>query len=102
MDKFCPFHGPKEETTPVAAASSEERTFRAGYDVSQFERPSVAVDMVLLALSGGCLHTLLVLRSEHPCKGQWALPGGFVEMAESLEKAAARVLRDKAGLRRRH
>lgn len=78
--------------------SSEERAFLAGYDVTQFDRPSLAVDVVLLAPSDAALHTLLIRRAEHPFKGLWALPGGFVKMTESLSQAAARVLAEKAGL----
>jgi 8-oxo-dGTP diphosphatase len=49
------------------------------------------------AFEGG-LHTLLVQRAQHPHKGRWALPGGFVAPDESLEATATRVLRSKAGV----
>jgi 8-oxo-dGTP diphosphatase len=77
---------------------SDEQQFLADYDPAAFERPSVAVDVVLLAIAGDGLATLVVQRSEHPHKGRWALPGGFVGMRESLDAAAARVLREKLGL----
>jgi 8-oxo-dGTP diphosphatase len=80
-------------------SSSGEQAFLAGYDSASFERPSVAVDVVLLAPAEGNLHTLLVQRSEHPFKGQWALPGGFIHLNEGLDAAAARVLREKTGLK---
>ena len=70
----------------------------AAYDPSQFERPSVTVDVVLLALFRGHLHTLLIRRSDHPFQRLWALPGGFIHMDESLGEAAARVLGAKTGL----
>jgi 8-oxo-dGTP diphosphatase len=76
-----------------------EAEFLASYDPSRFDRPSVAVDVVLLAARGEALETVAVRRSEHPFKNAWALPGGFVRMEESLDDAAARVLREKAGLR---
>lgn len=76
----------------------EERQFLAGYDPSQFDRPSLAVDVATLSLSQGHLWALVVKRHAHPFKGHWALPGGFVRMDESLEEAAERVLGDKAGL----
>jgi 8-oxo-dGTP diphosphatase len=78
--------------------AAEERRFLSEYDPSAFERPSVAVDVVLLAIVEGRLATLLVERIEHPDKGAWALPGGFVRITESLDAAAARVLREKAGV----
>ena len=84
----------------VKAASVEEEEFLRSYDPSQFERPSVTVDVVLLTVREGALHTLVVRRAEHPFKGRWALPGGFVRIAEPLEGAAARVLHGKCSLER--
>jgi 8-oxo-dGTP diphosphatase len=72
--------------------------FLAGYDPSLFEHPSVAVDVVVVTEDGGSLKVVLVQRTEAPQKGHWALPGGFVGIGESLDNAAARVLREKAGL----
>jgi 8-oxo-dGTP diphosphatase len=54
--------------------------------------------VALLSAAGGALHTLVVRRAEHPQRGRWALPGGFVRPDESLDAAAARVLAAKAGL----
>lgn len=77
---------------------SEQERFLREYDPGAFERPSLAVDTVLLTVSDGALRTLLVCRSEHPFKGLWALPGSFVALEESLEQTAGRVLATKAGL----
>jgi 8-oxo-dGTP diphosphatase len=77
----------------------EDRTFLAGYDAARFPHPSVTVDVALLTASAGALRAVLVRRVEPPARGSWALPGGFVRMDESLDDAAARVLREKAGLR---
>lgn len=82
-----------------ASLDEAERRFLAEYDVSEFERPSLTVDVVLLSVVDGQLTTLLVRRTEHPHKGRLALPGGFVGMRESLDAAAVRVLGDKVGLR---
>ena len=81
------------------AARSDEQRFLATYDVARYARPSVTVDVVLLTVRDGGLWTLVGRRTRHPAKGDWALPGGFVSMNESLDGAAARVLREKAGLR---
>jgi 8-oxo-dGTP diphosphatase len=75
-----------------------EADFLAGYDASRYPRPSVAVDVVLLTVRDGGLWTLLSRRESHPAMGRWALPGGFVGIDESLDRAAARVLADKVGL----
>ena len=78
--------------------AQSEAEFLAAYDPSRFERPSLTVDVVLLSAQDGALSTLLLRRDEHPDKGRWSLPGGFVQMAESLDDAAARVLAQKTGL----
>ena len=78
--------------------SSDEAAYLASYDSASFPKPSVAVDVVLLALQGDGLSALLVRRGEHPDAGRWALPGGFVQLDEHLDDAAARVLRTKAGV----
>ncbi|GAB4116812.1 MAG: NUDIX domain-containing protein [Sandaracinaceae bacterium] len=76
----------------------EDAAYLATYDPSTFERPSVTVDVALLSVRDDCLVTLLLRREAPPHRGRHALPGGFLRMDESLEEAAARVLRDKAGL----
>ncbi|MDC0764848.1 NUDIX domain-containing protein [Brevibacillus sp. AG] len=86
-----------------------EREYLEAYDVSQFERPSVTVDMLVFTvmdeleenyrkLSPKSLKILLVKRGEHPYIGQWALPGGFVTPGESLEEAARRELRTETNV----
>jgi len=75
-----------------------EAEFLAEYDVSAFPRPSVTVDVVLLAVQGSEVFTRVVRRSAHPFRDHWALPGGFVSMGETLDQAAARVLAEKASI----
>ncbi len=68
------------------------------YDPTAYDRPSVTVDVALLSVKEDTLVTLLLKRAEPPYRGRYALPGGFLRMDEPLEAAAARVLREKAGL----
>lgn len=77
---------------------TSEQQFPEAYDPSRFERPSVAVDVVILTFHENRLYVLLTQRTEHPFKEVWSLPGGFVRMDESLDEAAARVLKHKGGL----
>lgn len=77
---------------------TSEATFMASYDASGYDRPSVAVDVALVAIREGALWTVLVQRMEHPSRGAWALPGVFVALDESLDAAARRALATKAGL----
>jgi 8-oxo-dGTP diphosphatase len=73
-----------------------EAEFLKSYDPGAFPRPSVAVDLVLMSVIDDAPAVLLVQRDDHPYLGRWALPGGFVKIDESLDDAAARVLRAKA------
>jgi 8-oxo-dGTP diphosphatase len=82
----------------TARAGDGEAAFLAEYDPRAFDRPSVALDVALISVAAGQLQTLLVQRLDHPFKGKWALPGGFLQMHESLDAGAERVLRTKAGL----
>lgn len=75
-----------------------EAEFLARYDPGNFERPSVATDVVVLSVVDGALHTVLIERADFPHRGRWMLPGGFVGIAEGLDTAADRLLRAKAGL----
>jgi 8-oxo-dGTP diphosphatase len=60
--------------------------------------PIVAVDVVVLTVDEGALWVTLYQRTHAPEVGRFALPGGLVRGDESLDEAAARVLRDKVGL----
>lgn len=60
----------------------------------------VTVDIVLFTIHERILHLLLIRRLAKPFENQYALPGGFVLDGESLDGAAARELREEAGVER--
>ncbi|MCP5396482.1 MAG: NUDIX domain-containing protein [Sphingomonadaceae bacterium] len=74
----------------------DEQTFLEAYDPGAFPQIGLTVDLVLLSIVEGRLCALLQKRADHPAKGMWALPGGFVRPDEGLEDAARRILGDKA------
>ena len=82
----------------VGEGDGAEARFLAGYDMREYPRPSVAVDVALLTVVEGALHAALVRRDGHPEKGRWALPGTFIRPGEAPEDAVARVLAAKAGV----
>ncbi len=59
-----------------------------------YETPGMATDAVLLHHG----QVLLVQRAKEPAKGQWAIPGGFVEVGETTEAAVKRELNEETGL----
>src|SRR4030065_319578 len=67
-------------------------------NLSEYPRPALTVDMVVFSWQRGKLYVLLVQRGAQPFAGQWALPGGFVNIDEPLEAAAARGLAEETGL----
>ena len=63
-----------------------------------YPRPAVTVDVVVFAMVEGRLSVLLIRRAHGPFKDCWAIPGGFVDMDEPLEVAAARELAEETGV----
>src|ERR671931_2424050 len=65
---------------------------------SRYPRLAVTVDLVVLTVRDEALKVLAVTRRSQPFQGRWALPGGFVEVDESLDQAAGRELAEETGL----
>jgi len=86
-----------------------EEEFLAAYDPGKYDRPSVTVDMLIFTVADEerenyrklpkkVLQLLMVKRGDHPYIGQWALPGGFIRMDESLDEAALRELKEETNI----
>jgi 8-oxo-dGTP diphosphatase len=62
-------------------------------------RPSITVDVAIFRPFDGENQILLIQRAHDPFKGMFALPGGFMEINESLEEAAKRELFEETGIK---
>jgi ADP-ribose pyrophosphatase YjhB (NUDIX family) len=58
------------------------------------QRPLVGVGAILLQRD----RVLMVLRGKQPLEGWWSLPGGLLEIGESLADAVRREVREETGL----
>ena len=88
--------------------SDEEKKFLAGYDLTKYDRPSVAADVVVFSvmkdyeckdvrrLQEKKLKILLIRRGGFPYKGSW--PGGFCRKGEDVIYPARRELCEETGI----
>lgn len=83
--------GNSDEAGRVPAASAADEGKR-------YPCPAVAADVVIVRFEEEELELLLIERRHDPYAGRWALPGGFVEMTESVEAAALREAAEETGL----
>ena len=77
-----------------------EAEYLKSYDKTEFESPIFSVDSVLFTCHEDSLKVLLVERLNHPYKGHWGLPGGFVDLKndKTIEETAIRKLQEKTGI----
>jgi len=64
----------------------------------EYPRAALTVDIMLFAKESDELSILLIQRKYPPFEGMWALPGGFLDMDETLEHAAKRELEEETGI----
>jgi 8-oxo-dGTP diphosphatase len=65
----------------------------------EYPRPAVSADIAVFRQQEQSLQVLLIKRKNPPFQGMWALPGGFMEMDETLEQTAIRELEEETGLK---
>lgn len=65
-----------------------------------YPRPALTVDCVIFGLDQQTtLKVMLIQRQHPPFQGEWALPGGFVRVGESIDAAALRELQEETGIK---
>ncbi|WP_288174409.1 NUDIX hydrolase [Sporofaciens musculi] len=101
LEDISRFRGTEERN----AKGETLEEFLKAYDPTKYESPSCTTDALIFAHSGKpapsleSLSLLMVKRSNHPCIGTWALPGGFVNMRENLSDTARRELEEETGVK---
>ncbi len=65
----------------------------------EYPRLMLTVDAVVFRKEESKLEVLLIQRKHDPFAGMWALPGGFVDMDETVEQAVVRELEEETGLK---
>lgn len=75
-----------------------EREFLEAYRPGDYERPSLTADVAVFSVTEEKTKLLLIRRGGHPYLGCWALPGGFANPGEPVERTAARELEEETGL----
>ena len=84
---------------PYIPSCEEEARYLAAYDASKYQNPAVTADIALFGKEGEELSLLLIRRGGYPYKGYYALPGGFIDIAESVPVGAARELFEETGIK---
>ncbi len=74
---------------------TQNRNAMKGTYTYDYPRPMLTADCVVLNERD---EILLVRRGNDPFKGCWALPGGFMEMDETIEHCAVRELEEETGI----
>ena len=65
----------------------------------EYPRPALTIDCIVFGLDAQQeLKVMLIQRNIPPFQGQWAIPGGFVRIEETLEEAALRELQEETGI----
>ena len=64
----------------------------------RYPHPAVTTDVVIFTIRQDELKVLLIMRALAPHRNEWALPGGFIKLEESLDEGASRELEEETGV----
>ncbi|WML34228.1 NUDIX domain-containing protein [Clostridium sp. OS1-26] len=86
-----------------------EEEFLKNYNENDYKKLSITNDIIIFTTADReednlrkvpkkGLQVILIKRDDYPYKEKWALPGGFVDIEESLDEGAKRKLKEKTGI----
>lgn len=94
------YYYPETSTSHLREGEVE---FLENYDPSKYglneESVVYTADACMFTVSEGVVRVLMIRRGNHPYKGYWCLPGGFVDVADAdSEVASIRELAEETGI----
>ncbi|MFA5624289.1 MAG: NUDIX domain-containing protein [Bradymonadales bacterium] len=92
LEKYCPYCGAKR------AKLDYQWPKECGCGVITYRNPVPVVNALLPIYTDDSLGILCIKRAIEPCKGEWALPGGYLELAECWQDGAVRELYEESGI----
>lgn len=92
IERYCAFCG--REFDDVTAPWPR----RCACGIITYRNPLPVVNVVVPVREGERTGVLLIRRGIDPCRGQWAFPGGFMELNETWRQAGARELFEETGI----
>jgi ADP-ribose pyrophosphatase YjhB (NUDIX family) len=81
------------------STNQQEKEFLANYNIHDYDVPLTSVDIVIFSIIDEQVNVLITKRGDFPFKGDWATPGGFIDIKKdkSIEITALRKLKEKTG-----
>ncbi len=77
---------------------ADEAAFLASYRRAWHAAPYPPVFVTVDSVATWCDQVLLIERGQMPGAGQWALPGGFIDLDETIAQSCLRELREETGI----
>jgi len=90
---------PREGASFLEAVRESQQNFRSDARIKQYEKPLLTVDVTVFTICDNKLKVLLVQRKTEPYHNMWSIPGGFMNIGETLDEAANRRLLDRTGVK---
>jgi 8-oxo-dGTP diphosphatase len=90
---------PRQGASFLQAVRDSQQNFRSDTRLKQYENPLLTVDVVVFSVNENKLKVLLAQRQSEPFRNMWSIPGGFMNVGETLDEAANRRLFDRTGVK---